>query len=74
MDTFPTSRNDRELLPPPLWSPRSPTYAYSFVFNNYTWSAGPLPYAHWRANIIPSRIPMSAMIAGKPDAEFLAAG
>ncbi|KAF9653549.1 hypothetical protein BDM02DRAFT_3153006 [Thelephora ganbajun] len=36
----------------------------SLVFNNYTWNTGPIPYSHWKTNIIPSRIPMSALIEG----------
>jgi len=39
-------------------------YVFRLVFDNYTWNTGPLPYSHWRTNIIPSRIPMSALIAG----------
>ena len=38
--------------------------SHRFVFNNYTWNTGKLPYSHWKTNIIPSRIPLSALIAG----------
>lgn len=36
----------------------------SLVFNNYTWDTGRFPYSRWESKIIPSRIPLSAMISG----------
>ncbi|PBK59047.1 hypothetical protein ARMSODRAFT_967214 [Armillaria solidipes] len=36
----------------------------AFVFDNYTWSREPSDYADFNGNIIPSRIPLSAIISG----------
>ncbi len=35
------------------------------MFDNYTWSREPSDYADFNGNIIPSRIPLSAIISGK---------
>lgn len=50
------------------------SHPYRPVFNNYTWSAGLLSYSHRKFNIIPSRIPVSALIAGMSSTKWLAVG
>ena len=68
------SRNDRELLLPLPVSSRLILHACRLVFNDYTWDTGRLPYSRWEANIIPSRIPMSALIAGMSGPKNLTVG
>ncbi len=36
----------------------------SFVFDPYTWNVGENPYTDYNGHLIPSRIPMSALISG----------
>lgn len=74
MDISPTSQSDREQPSFYAETPHRPLLFYRLVFNNYTWDTGSLPYSHWKSNIIPSRIPLSALIAGMPDANGLTIG
>lgn len=37
----------------------------SFVFDDYTWAVDDTPYSHLDGELIPSRIPLSALIDGK---------
>lgn len=44
---------------------RSASLYSSFVFDNYTWSQDPPEYSNYHGKLIPSRIPLTAIMSGK---------
>jgi len=42
-----------------------PDIGPSFVFDDYTWAVDGTPYSHFNGKLIPSRIPLTALIDGK---------
>ena len=37
-----------------------------FVYNNYTWNRDGSDYTDYNGHLIPSRIPIAALLQGKP--------
>jgi hypothetical protein len=44
---------------------------YSYVFDNYTWDRDGPEYSTFNGKLIPSRIPLSAMISGRNGLVFI---